>query len=96
MHKIFVKSIGKDKKVCDISELKLYARDIDQIMECKGELKNYLSNNRLLSRNKDEIKLNDILDEISKFLVLKTKLQDTDVEKILNSQISSWLIDTLK
>ena len=36
IHKIFVKSIGKDKKVCDISELKLFARDLDQLLECKG------------------------------------------------------------
>lgn len=84
MHKIFAKSIGKDKKTCDISELKLYARDIDQIFDCKGELKNFLSNNKLLSKNKDEIKLNDILDELAKFLVQKTSLTERDVQKILN------------
>ena len=84
MHKIFAKSIGKDKKNCDISELKLYARDIDQLLDCKGDLKNYLSNNKLLSKNKDEIKLNDILDEIAKFLVSKTSLTEKDVEKVLN------------
>ena len=72
MHRIFAKSIGKDKKQCDISELKLYARDIDNLLECKGELKNFLSNNKLLSRNKDEVKLNDILEELAKFLVNKT------------------------
>jgi hypothetical protein len=53
IHKIFVKSIGKDKKVCDISELKLFARDLDQILGCKGELKSSLSNNRNLQKNKD-------------------------------------------
>ena len=53
MHRIFAKSIGKDKKTCDISELKLYARDIDHLLDCKGELKNHLSNNKILSRNKD-------------------------------------------
>lgn len=52
IHKIFVKSIGKDKKVCDISELKLFARDLDQILGCKGDLKASLSNNRILLRNK--------------------------------------------
>ena len=36
IHKIFVKSIGKDKKVCDISELKLFSRDLDQLLETKG------------------------------------------------------------
>ena len=84
MHKIFAKSIGKDKKFCDISELKLYARDIDQLLDCKGELKNYISNNKFLSKNKDDIKLNDILDELAKFLVSKTQLTELDVEKVLN------------
>lgn len=36
IHRIFVKSIGKDKKVCDISELKLFAREIDLILGCNG------------------------------------------------------------
>ncbi len=36
INKIFIKSIGKDKKVCDISELKLFARDLDQLLGCKG------------------------------------------------------------
>lgn len=52
IHKIFVRSIGKDKKVCDISELKIFARDLDQILDCKGELKTCLSNSRALQRNK--------------------------------------------
>ena len=62
IHKIFVKSIGKDKKVCDISDLKLFARDLDQLLNCKGELKASLSNNRFLQKNKEEIKFGDILD----------------------------------
>lgn len=32
IHKIFVRSIGKDKKVCDISELTIFARDLDNIL----------------------------------------------------------------
>lgn len=36
IYKIFVKSIGKDKKNCDISELKLFLRDLDQLLDCKG------------------------------------------------------------
>ena len=32
LHKMFIKSIGKDKKTCDISELKIYSRDLDQIL----------------------------------------------------------------
>ncbi len=31
-----MKSIGKDKKSCDISELKLFLRDLDQLLDCKG------------------------------------------------------------
>lgn len=52
IHRIFVASIGKDKKVCDISELKLFARDLDQKLDTKGELKTSLSNNRALQKNK--------------------------------------------
>jgi hypothetical protein len=36
IYKIFVKSIGRDKKSCDISELKLFLRDLDQLLDCKG------------------------------------------------------------
>ena len=53
IHKIFIKSIGKDKKVCDVSELKLFARDLDGMLSCKGELKTSLSNNRNLLKNKE-------------------------------------------
>lgn len=52
IHRIFVKSIGKDRKVCDISELKLFARDVDAILGCNGDLKSSLSNNRNLQKNK--------------------------------------------
>jgi hypothetical protein len=76
IHKIFVKSIGKNKKSCDISELKLFARDLDQILDCKGELKSSLSNNRVLQRNKEDIKFVEILDELSKFIVAKTDLNE--------------------
>jgi hypothetical protein len=36
LHKIFIKSIGKDKKSCDISELKIFSRDLDQMLSCKN------------------------------------------------------------
>ena len=72
LHKIFIKSIGKDKKNCDISELKIFSRDLDQILDCKNQLKNFLSSNKALNKNKDQIKFNDILDELAKFIVLKT------------------------
>lgn len=62
VYKIFVKSIGKDKKNCDISELKLFLRDLDQLLDCKGELRNTLGNNKNLTKNKDDIKFNEILD----------------------------------
>ena len=79
IHKKFVKSIGKDKKFCDISELKLFARDLDAELGCNGELKSSLSNNRVLQRNKEEIKFTEILDELSKFIVAKTKLSEADL-----------------
>lgn len=74
MYKIFVKSIGKDKKSCDISELKLFLRDLDQLLDLKGELRNTLGNNKNLTKNKDDIKFNEILDELSRFIIGKTKL----------------------
>ena len=58
IYKIFVKSIGKDKKQCDISELKLFLRDLDQLLDCKGELRNTLGNTKNLTKNKDDIKFN--------------------------------------
>lgn len=82
IYKIFVKSIGKDKKQCDISELKLFLRDLDQLLDCKGELRNTLGNNKNLTKNKDDIKFNEILDELSKFIVAKTKLGEKDFEKV--------------
>jgi len=74
IYKIFVKSIGRDKKSCDISELKLFLRDLDQLLDCKGELRNHMGNNKNLTKNKDDIKFNEILDELAKFVVAKTKL----------------------
>lgn len=62
VYKIFVKSIGKDKKHCDISELKLFLRDLDQLLDCKGELRTALGNHKALTRNKDDIKFSEILD----------------------------------
>jgi hypothetical protein len=62
VYKIFVKSIGKDKKNCDISELKLFLRDLDQLLDCKGELRTALGNHKALTRNKDDIKFSEILD----------------------------------
>ena len=62
LYKIFVKSIGRDKKTCDISEFKLFVRDMDQLLDCKGELRNSLGNSKNLTKNKDDIKFNDILD----------------------------------
>ena len=56
LYKIFVKSIGKDKKVCDISELKLFLRDLDQLLGCKGELRTNLGASKALTRTKDDIK----------------------------------------
>ena len=53
-----MKSIGKDKKSCDISELKLFLRDLDQLLDCKGELKTTMGNNKNLTKSKDEIKFN--------------------------------------
>lgn len=85
LHKIFIKSIGKDKKACDISELKIFSRDLDQLLECKNELKNYLSNNKHLNKNKDEIKFNDILDELAKFIVIKTDKNEETFEKIFHA-----------
>lgn len=85
LHKIFIKSVGKDKKVCDISELKIFSRDLDQLLNCKNELKNFLSNSKHLNKNKDEIKFNDILDELAKFIVLKTDKTEETFEKIFHS-----------
>jgi hypothetical protein len=82
MYKIFVKSIGKDKKSCDISELKLFLRDLDQLLDCKGELRNLLGNNKNLTKNKDDIKFNEILEELAKFIVSKTKLAEKDFDRI--------------
>ena len=58
IYKIFVKSIGKDRKSCDISELKLFLRDLDQLLDCKGELKTTMGSNKNLTKSKDEIKFN--------------------------------------
>lgn len=85
IYKIFVKSIGKDKKSCDISELKLFLRDLDNLLDCKGELRNILGNSKSLTKNKDDIKFNEILDELSKFIVSKTKLSEKDFEKVFNN-----------
>lgn len=84
LHKIFIKSIGKDKKICDISELKIFSRDLDQLLQSKNELKNFLSNNKHLNKNKDQIKFNDILDELAKFIVLKTDKNEQTFEKIFH------------
>ena len=85
IYKIFVKSIGKDKKSCDISELKLFLRDLDQLLDCKGELKTSLGNNKNLTKSKDEIKFNEILDELAKFVVAKTKLSEKEFEKLFSA-----------
>ena len=58
LYKIFVKSIGKDKKTCDISEFKLFLRDLDQLLDCKGELRTWMGNNKNLTKSKDDIKFN--------------------------------------
>jgi len=47
-------------------------------------LKNFLSNNKHLNKNKDEIKFNDILDELAKFIVLKTDKNEQTFEKIFH------------
>ena len=85
LYKIFVKSIGKDKKSCDISELKLFLRDLDQLLDCKGELKTTMGNNKNLTKSKDEIKFNEILDELAKFVVGKTQLTEKDFDKLFSS-----------
>lgn len=85
IHKIFVKSIEKDQKYCDISDLKLFARNLDNKLGCNGELKAFLSNNRALQKNKEEIKFSDILDELAKFIVAKTDLTKNDLESKLIS-----------
>ena len=77
LYKIFVKSIGKDKKSCDISELKLFLRDIDQLLDCKGELRNALGNHKTLIKNKDDIKFNEILDELARWIVSKTAITES-------------------
>lgn len=59
--------------------MKLFVRDLDQLLSCKGELKSSLSNNRILLKNKEEIKFNDILDELAKFIVTKTQLTEADL-----------------
>ncbi len=85
LHKIFIKSLGRDKKICDLAELKIFSRDLDQLLNCKNQLKNYLSNNKHLTKNKDEIKFNDILDELAKFIVLKTDKTEDTFEKLFHS-----------
>ncbi len=85
IYKIFVKSIGRDKKSCDISELKLFLRDLDQLLDCKGELRNSLGNNKGLTKNKDEIKFNEILDELARFVVGRTKLSERDFERLFQN-----------
>ena len=89
IYKVFVKSIGKDKKVCDISELKLFLRDLDQYLDCKGELRNSLGMNKNLTKVKEDIKFSDILDELSKFIVSKTKIEERDFEKLFEKIFSS-------
>lgn len=84
IYKIFVKSIGRDKKNCDISELKLFLRDLDQLLDCKGELRNTLGNSKSLTKNKDEIKFNEILDELARFVVGKTKIEEKDFERLFH------------
>lgn len=37
--KTFTTSIGKEKKICDFSELKLYANSLDDLLGLKGALK---------------------------------------------------------
>ncbi len=83
MHKIFVKSIGKDSKVCDVSELKLFSRDLDQSFTQDGALKTFLSNSRILLKNKEEIKFKDILEELAKYLVQKTHIREEGCSRIL-------------
>lgn len=85
IYKIFVKSIGRDKKSCDISELKLFLRDLDQLLDCKGELRNTLGNSKSLTKNKDDIKFNEILDELARFVVGKTKIEEKDFERLFHN-----------
>lgn len=56
--------------MCDISELKLYASSLDDMLNLKGAMREYLTNSRLLNRNKNEIKFADIVEEIAKFASL--------------------------
>lgn len=73
--------IKKEKKVCDYSELKLYAKELDSMLGLKGALIEYLSNSKALQKNKSEIRFNDIVEEIARFASLN-RMDEKQFEKI--------------
>ena len=83
--KTFVKkcSIGKEKKICDISELKLYASSLDDMLGLKGAMREHLTNSKTLNRNKNEIKFTDIVEDIAKFASLN-HMEEAHFEKVFS------------
>lgn len=67
--------------MCDISELKLYASSLDDMLGLKGALREHLTNSKTLNRNKNEIKFADIVEDIAKFASLN-RMEEAHFEKI--------------
>ncbi len=80
--KIFIRSVKKDKKVCDLAEMRIFARDLDDTLAFRGELKEWLCSSKTLTKNKLEIKLTEIVDEIAKFSAQQPQISEEDYLRV--------------
>ena len=81
--KIFAASIGRESKNCDLAQMKLFVRDLDDSLAQNGSLKEHMGNSKLLTKNKVEIKLSDILEELAKYAANRG-MKEGDFDVILN------------
>lgn len=72
--------------MCDMAEMRTFIRDIDEHMKLEGKLRDYMLMNKNLNNKKNDIKYDEIIEEIVKWCVAQEHIQPEDFSKIL-----SWL-----